>query len=74
MKWSLSYKNYSDEELMSFIANGDSDPLKELYNRYAKKMLYYFYRMLGGDEEKSQDFLQDVFFKTARSKDCVNCT
>ena len=72
MKWSFSYKNYSDEELMSFIANGDSDPLRELYNRYAKKILYYFYRMLGGDEEKAQDFLQDVFFKIIDKPDQFN--
>jgi len=63
MKWSTSYKKYSDEELMSLIGNGDVGYLKELYHRYDKKLLYYFYRMFGGDEEKAQDFLQDVFLK-----------
>jgi RNA polymerase sigma-70 factor (ECF subfamily) len=63
MKWSLSYKKYSDEELMNLIGNGNSVYLKELYNRYSKKLLFYFYRMLGGDEAKAQDFLQDVFLK-----------
>jgi RNA polymerase sigma-70 factor (ECF subfamily) len=28
-----------------------------------KWSFFYFYRMLGGDEEKAQDFLQDVFLK-----------
>ena len=63
MKWSFSYKKYTDEELMSRIGEGDSGFLKELYNRYNKKLLNYFYRMLGGDETKAQDFLQDVFLK-----------
>jgi len=72
MKWSTSYKKYSDEELMSLIGDGDIEYLKELYHRYAKKMLYYFYRMLGGDEEKAQDFLQDVFLKIIERPDQFN--
>jgi RNA polymerase sigma-70 factor (ECF subfamily) len=63
MKWSSSYKKYSDEELMFLIGNGDMLYLKELYQRYSNKLLFYFYRMLGGDEGKAQDFLQDVFLK-----------
>jgi len=57
---------------MSFISNGDIGYLKELYQRYAKKLLYYFYRMLGGDEEKAQDFLQDVFLKIIENPDQFN--
>ena len=72
MKWSTSYKRYSDEELMSLIGNGDIVYLKELYHRYSKKMLYYFYRMLGGDEIKAQDFLQDVFLKIIEKADQFN--
>ncbi len=72
MKWSFSYKKYSDEELMSLIGNGDSTYLKELYNRYSNKLLFYFYRMLGGDEEKAQDFLQDVFLKIIEKPDQFN--
>ncbi len=72
MKWSFSYKKYSDEELMSLIGNEDSTYLKELYNRYSNKLLFYFYRMLGGDEEKAQDFLQDVFLKIIEKPDQFN--
>jgi RNA polymerase sigma-70 factor (ECF subfamily) len=72
MKWSFSYKKLSDEQLMSRISNGETDHLKELYNRYSKKLLFYFYRMLGGDEEKSQDFLQDVFLKIIEKPDRFN--
>ena len=72
MKWLSSYKKFSDEELMSFISGGDLAYLKELYNRYSKKLLYYFYRMLGGDEETAQDFLQDVFLKIIEKADQFN--
>lgn len=72
MKWSASYNKFSDEELMSLIGNGDVAHLKELYNRYSKKLLYYFYRMLGGDEGKAQDFLQDVFLKIIEKPDQFN--
>jgi RNA polymerase sigma-70 factor (ECF subfamily) len=63
MRWYKDYKKLSDEELMSQISIGDNRCIKELYDRYSKKLLHYFYRMLGGDEEKAQDFLQDVFLK-----------
>jgi RNA polymerase sigma-70 factor (ECF subfamily) len=52
----------SDEQLMSAIQNGSSHSLEELYNRYNRRILIYFYRMLG-EEEKAQDFLQDIFLK-----------
>jgi len=63
MKWPSHYKKLTDEALMSLVIAGKTAGIKELYNRYSNKLLFYFYRMLGGDEEKSQDFLQDVFFK-----------
>jgi RNA polymerase sigma-70 factor (ECF subfamily) len=63
MRWYKDYKKNSDEELMFQIGNGDNRYIKELYNRYSKRLLHYFYRMLGGDEAKAQDFLQDVFLK-----------
>jgi RNA polymerase sigma-70 factor, ECF subfamily len=52
----------SDEELMVAIQAGNSRALESLYNRYSKRLLTYFYRMLGV-EDKAQDFLQDIFLK-----------
>jgi len=52
----------SDEELMVAIQAGDSRALETLYNRYSKRLLIYFCRMLGV-EDKAQDFLQDIFLK-----------
>ncbi len=48
---------------MELIQQGDSIAFEELYQRYSQRLLYYFYRMFGGDEEKAQDFLQDLFLK-----------
>ncbi len=48
---------------MGFITRGDKGALNELYSRYSKPMMYYFYRMLGQSKEKSRDFLQDLFLK-----------
>lgn len=62
----LFRKNYgksSDEELFHILKGDKNAAFEELYKRYSKKMLYYFFQMLGGDEEKAQDFLHDLFLK-----------
>lgn len=58
-----SYENHTDEDLMRCIAQGESGSFDVLYERYARRLLYYFYRMLGQDEDKAQDFLHDLFLK-----------
>lgn len=45
------------------LSRGNKDALDELYGRYSQRLLNYFFRMLGHDEEKAQDFLQDIFLK-----------
>jgi len=55
--------HYTDEQLMVKVRKADASAFDELYQRYSKRLLYYFYKMLNGDEEKAQDFLQDVFLK-----------
>jgi RNA polymerase sigma-70 factor (ECF subfamily) len=57
------YKTSSDEKLMEYIQTGDTSAFNELYERYSKRLLSYFFRELGGDEGKAQDFLQDIFLK-----------
>jgi RNA polymerase sigma-70 factor, ECF subfamily len=56
-------KQRSDEDLMRLIQQGEGKALTELYNRYSKLMLRYFFRMLWKDENKAQDFLHDLFVK-----------
>jgi RNA polymerase sigma-70 factor, ECF subfamily len=53
----------SDEALMELIKKGNEHAFGELYNRYSKKALAFFYRMFNNDEEKAQDALQDIFMK-----------
>ena len=57
------YRKFSDEKLMGCIQRGDTSAFNELYNRYSKRLLFYFFRELGGDEGKAQDFLQEIFLK-----------
>ena len=59
-----SYNSFSDEELMLYISQGKEEAFTELYHRYAKQMLYFFYQRLYQDEQKAQDFLQDLFLKS----------
>lgn len=54
---------------MKMIQRQDTAAFDVLYERYSKRMLYYFNRMLGGNEEKAQDFLQDLFLKIVEKPD-----
>ncbi len=61
------YEQLNDEQLMIAVHNSDNSAFAELYQRYSKRLLYYFYRMLGNCKEKSKDFLQDIFIKIIES-------
>ena len=58
-----SYNKSSDEQLVSLMIAGDPVAFNHVYQRYGKRLLYYFYRMLGNSKEKAQDFLQEIFVK-----------
>lgn len=71
------YSNFPDEKLLEFIQQGDSAgraAFDELYERYSQRLLFYFYRMLGGQPEKAQDFLQDLFLKVVERPESFNPT
>ncbi len=57
------YHLLTDEELMQHVQSNEVAAFDVLYDRYSQKLLHFFYRRLGNDEEKSQDFLQDLFVK-----------
>ena len=63
MRRDKPYVEYSDADLMRRVCNADKQAFNELYKRYSRRLLYYFYRMLGNSEEMAQDFLQDLFYK-----------
>ncbi len=57
------YQHWSDEKIMQHVANGNERAFQIIYQRYNKKMLRFFLRMLNNEEELAQDFLQDLFMK-----------
>lgn len=59
----LPYREYTDERLLEALQKGEVSAFDELYRRYSQRLLHYFHRMLGGDEAKAQDFLQELFLK-----------
>ena len=56
-------QNTSDEALMRRIAEGCEASFGKLYDRYGSRMHRYFYRMLGQDAQRADDFTQDLFLK-----------
>jgi len=58
-----NYSTKSDEELMSLLTNGGQSAFDELYSRYSKPLLHFFFRMLNGDRPKAEDMLHDLFMK-----------
>jgi len=57
------YHQLSDEKLMEQLAKGHSKALDELYKRYYERLYNYFFRMLGQEVTKAEDFAQDLFLK-----------
>ncbi|WP_066758289.1 RNA polymerase sigma factor [Crocinitomix algicola] len=57
------YKAYSDEDLMRFFLKGDRKAFEQIYDRYEKYMINFFYRKLWSDREKASDFTHDLFTK-----------
>lgn len=56
---------YPDEELMFYLSNGEVLAFDELYERYSKRLMIYFTRMLNFDKDLAEDALQDLFLKIA---------
>jgi RNA polymerase sigma-70 factor, ECF subfamily len=72
MVFGKKYRNSADEELMLLIGINDTKAFEELYKRYGKKIHYYFFRMLGNDKEKANDFTQDIFLKVIEKNSSYN--
>jgi len=64
-----NYRTKSDEELMSLLAQGGQSAFDELYKRYSKPLLNFFFRMLNNDREKAEDMLHDLFLKIIEKPD-----
>jgi len=55
-----SYTAETDENLMREVIKGNNLAFSEIYDRWSKPMLNYFYKMLWQDREKAEDFMQEA--------------
>lgn len=67
-----AYTTYTDEQLMDEVVKGNSRAFTEVYDRYSKPMLNYFYRMLWQDKLKAEDFMQELFTKIIQKPHLFN--
>ena len=61
----------SDDELMLQVSSKDDDrAYGELYRRHARRLMGFFFRQVGKDEDSAADFVQDAFMRlwTSRNK------
>ena len=56
----------ADEDLISFVGQGDAEAFTTLYDRYGRAALSLAYRMMG-EHQASEDLTQDAFLKVWRS-------
>ena len=63
MPFRKNYEGKTDEELMSLLVKSEQPAFDELYKRYSKPLLNFFFRMLNYEREKAEDFLHDLFLK-----------
>ncbi len=63
MLFGKSIRSLSDEDLMDKAYGGNERALEEIYLRYNRSLLRYFFRMLWQDTHKAEDFLHDLFIK-----------
>jgi RNA polymerase sigma-70 factor (ECF subfamily) len=62
-------RSFSDEALMQLLSTRRcNEALTEIHARHSKKVLGFFLRMTKGNEEKSQDLVQDLFLRILEKK------
>ena len=52
-----------DKRLMLAVKQGDRRGFDELYRRYSRRLQGFFFRQLGGDEERAADAMQDTLLR-----------
>jgi RNA polymerase sigma-70 factor (ECF subfamily) len=66
------HKSLTDEQLMIEVIKGNSLAYAEVYDRYCKAMVNYFYKMLWQDRDKAEDFMQELFTKIYHKPELFN--
>lgn len=56
-----------DRELVQKIQQGDQRAFAELYDTYSSSLFSRIFRMIGGNMERTEDLLQQVFLKVLQS-------
>lgn len=67
------YRQYSDEQLVDALIQGDDRAFNELYERY-HAVLYAFAYKLTADAMQAEDILQDIFTSLWDGKDRLQIT
>lgn len=62
----------SDEALAIAVRNGDTGAFDTLYARYHRRIFAYVRRMLGGDDARAEELLQDVFLRLVERSDAFD--
>lgn len=57
---------------MALLANGNESAFNEIYDRYAKSLYHFFYKMLYQNEEVAADFCQNLFMKVFEKVETYN--
>jgi len=61
-------KDFSDEQLITDLLQGQTSALDELFARYARKLFVFCDNALGtGDSQDAEDLVQDVFIRVIKS-------
>ncbi len=59
----------TDDELMERVSSKDDDgAYGELYRRYARRLMGFFFRQVGKDEAAAADLMQDAFLRLWSSR------
>jgi RNA polymerase sigma factor (sigma-70 family) len=64
------FKSKTDEQLMELLQRGESDALKELYERHSSKVWTYLTKKVS--REEVDDLFQDIFVKIVEKKNNWN--
>ncbi|MBQ8047827.1 MAG: RNA polymerase sigma factor [Prevotella sp.] len=64
----VNIQQQTDEQLMLRLSKGHRKSFDELYRRYARRLQGFFYRLLGGDQNRAEDATHDVFLRLYESR------
>ena len=65
----------TDDELMTMVNSKDDDrAYGELYRRHARRLMGFFFRQVGKDEDSAADLVQDAFLRLWTSRNKFNGT